>query len=265
MMSMRATSSAFLILASLILLPSISAAYRLPEYTISKGDFAVPAEAVLERYEAELSDIAARTNINKIREHERDAKIRLSPSERAAAKRIDSLDEDIKFWNYVVAFKSSVMALPGLAGTDSERAEADILSKVITQRIYELSNEYRIFGTAFLNNVLIRADLKGRGFCYHYTEDIFSALANLPWNHFEFHWGEAHAKTVWENNALVITAMGQPFETGIALDPWRSASRPQWQRVADDHYPWVKSNYEKELGILIRHGDHRRQPIDLRP
>ena len=61
-----------------------------------------------------------------------------------------------------------------------------------------------------------------------------------PWRHFDFHWGAAWDQTWRENNALVITAKGTPFETGIVVDAWRAASKPYWHTVKGDRYPWVE-------------------------
>jgi hypothetical protein len=38
---------------------------------------------------------------------------------------------------------------------------------------------------------------------------------------------------------VVITAAGQPFETGLVLDPWRNSGDLFWARVDRDVYPWV--------------------------
>jgi hypothetical protein len=57
---------------------------------------------------------------------------------------------------------------------------------------------------------------------------------------FELHWGVAHkGSELREHNSVVITALRQPFEEGLVLDPWRNSGDLYWAVVATDSYPWV--------------------------
>jgi chemotaxis signal transduction protein len=55
----------------------------------------------------------------------------------------------------------------------------------------------------------------------------------------EFHWAESEPNTGGENNAIVVTARGQPFEQGILLDSWRAQPHVTWTQVTKDPgYHW---------------------------
>ncbi len=45
-----------------------------------------------------------------------------------------------------------------------------------------------------------------------------------------------------ENNAIVVTAKGKPFQSGIVLDCWRHSGRVHWSSVTGDHFfPWKEN------------------------
>jgi hypothetical protein len=45
-----------------------------------------------------------------------------------------------------------------------------------------------------------------------------------------------------ENNAIVVTARGQPFKQGILLDNWRAQGHLAWTEVTrDPEYSWKEN------------------------
>ena len=78
-----------------------------------------------------------------------------------------------------------------------------------------------MFGTPIFNNFLIYHGLRKRGYCYQWSEDLLIALDRLKLTSFELHWGEYDPGTWRENNCIVVTAKGQPFQRGIMLECWR--------------------------------------------
>jgi hypothetical protein len=103
-----------------------------------------------------------------------------------------------------------------------------------------LAAEYRVVRPALCHNILVNTGLRTRGLCYEWTEDLLSELQSLKLQSLELHWGIARAETFREHNCLVVTAVGQPFEQGIALDAWRRGGALTWALVREDRYPWVK-------------------------
>jgi hypothetical protein len=102
----------------------------------------------------------------------------------------------------------------------------------------ELAREYGMAGPANFHNFLVNTGLKKRGLCHHWTRDLMQRLAALKLRTFDLHWGAARAGTLREHNAVVVTAKGAPFASGLVLDGWRSSGRLFSGAVATDRYPW---------------------------
>jgi hypothetical protein len=231
-----------LMLCALLAYALPSAAYLLPEYTIPSTDIAMTAEASLKKRNDRLSELGKRVNLGKLKRHKLEPKVKLSPAERKAAGNYRQLMDEIEFWSYVVAIKDDLCGLTDRSTKGTACAEADAIAKIIIETIYRLSREYRVGGSPLFHNFLINQGIRKGGHCYHYVGELQKALASIDIQHYGIHWGEAYAGTFRENNALVITARGAPFDTGIAIDAWRKGSRPFWEHVSDDRFPWVESS-----------------------
>jgi hypothetical protein len=112
--------------------------------------------------------------------------------------------------------------------------EAKLLAQCAYATVARLRNEYPMFGTPIFNNFLVYHGLKKRGYCYQWTEDLLLALDTLKLKTLELHWGEAYAGTYRENNCLVVTAKGQPFDRGMILECWRHFGHLRWNLVPSD-------------------------------
>ena len=208
----------------------------MPEYKISKADWGRPAEVVFEELSEERDQIDSVIAIDRLDNYRRCHNCKLSRKQAKAYARYSKLKVPYEFWRYVVDLKKDLV---GIAGKSSA-SEADLMAKKIIQKLYDLSNEYKVTGSALINNLLINMKAKNKGFCYQYTDELRKMLQKRTWRHFDFHWGAAWNQTWRENNGLVITAKGKPFESGIVVDAWRTASKPYWTLVKGDRYPWVK-------------------------
>lgn len=216
-------------------------AYRLPPYAIADADRAIPAEEVLARCRAQRERIGSPATLARIEAHRVNRKLRLTRAEREGAAGAESIETAIDFWQRVVDLKGSLAALHGEPPPAGAAAEAEEISRIVIERLYALSQRFRIVGSALLQNFLINRGIRKEGFCYHYVDDLYGALAPVPWSHFDLHWGSAWSGTYRENNALVITAKGMPFSSGIAVDAWRAAGKPFWTPVEGDRFPWVET------------------------
>ncbi len=235
------TRRTLLILAFALLISAPAAtavAYLLPAYKITAEQRAMPAEETLDQYEQKLGDIRAIVPLTVLADRRRDYKARGERRERAALASYDELQEPLIFWRAVVDLKQRLVALQGGQPPKEAVVEADEMAKLVVQRIYDLSQEYRVAFTALFQNFLINIGAKTRGLCYHYVEDLLKTLSQHQWRFFELRWGKAWAESWLENNALVVTAKGATFESGLAIDSWRSAGKPFWTAVKGDSYPW---------------------------
>ena len=123
-----------------------------------------------------------------------------------------------------------------------DRTEAKLLSDCAYATVSQLKRQYRMFGTPIFNNFLIYHGLKKRGYCYQWSEDLLVALDALRLRSLELRWGEANPGNWRENNCLVVTAKGQPFQTGIMLDCWRHLGHLYFGPVASSWEPYVENS-----------------------
>ncbi len=117
-------------------------------------------------------------------------------------------------------------------------AEAARAADVAIRYPLELAAEYHAISPAWFNNVLINSGVHPRGLCYQWADDLTSKLMTLHLRTLEWHRGVAHLDTRREHSSVVVTAPGQPFNDGIALDAWRTVGKLHWSPVATDKYPW---------------------------
>jgi hypothetical protein len=119
--------------------------------------------------------------------------------------------------------------------------EAKILAECAYATVARLRPEYNMFGTPIFNNFLVYHGWRKRGYCYHWTEDLLLALDKLKLKTLELHWADAYRDTWQENNCLVVTAIGQPFERGMILECWRHFGHLRWNLVPSDQDPYYEN------------------------
>jgi hypothetical protein len=122
------------------------------------------------------------------------------------------------------------------------REEADMLARCAYATVGRLRRQYRMFGTSMFNNFLIHWGIKKRGYCYQWAGDLLVALDALKLTSLELHWAETHSRTSRENNALVVTAKGQPFQRGIILECWEHFGHLRWGPVLSQSDPYVENS-----------------------
>ena len=119
--------------------------------------------------------------------------------------------------------------------------EAKLLAECAYATVARLRQEYRMFGTPIFNNFLVYHGWRKRGYCYQWTEDLLLALDTLKLKTLELHWGDTYRDTWRENNCLVVTAKGQPFERGMILECWRHFGHLRWNLVPSDQDPYYEN------------------------
>jgi hypothetical protein len=112
--------------------------------------------------------------------------------------------------------------------------EAKLLAECAYATVARLRQEYRMFGTPIFNNFLVFHGWRKRGYCYQWSEDLLLALDALKLKTLELHWGDTYRDTWRENNCLVVTAKGQPFDRGMILECWRHFGHLRWNLVPSD-------------------------------
>ena len=122
------------------------------------------------------------------------------------------------------------------------REEAKLMAECAYATVSKLRREYRMFATPIFNNFLIYHGLRKRGYCYQWSEDLLVALDKLKLTSLELHWGEYDPRTWRENNCIVVTAKGQPFQRGIMLECWRHLGHLHYGPVASDYEHYVENS-----------------------
>jgi hypothetical protein len=119
--------------------------------------------------------------------------------------------------------------------------EAKLLAECAYATVTRLRQKYRMFGTPIFNNFLVYHGFRKRGYCYQWTEDLLLALDTLKLKTLELHWGESYPGNWRENNCLVVTAKGQPFDHGMILECWRHFGHLRWNLVLSDQDPYFEN------------------------
>jgi hypothetical protein len=122
------------------------------------------------------------------------------------------------------------------------REEADMLAQCAYATVSQLRRQYRMIGSPMFNNFLIHSGIRKRGYCYQWTEDLLVALDALKLTSLELHWAETHSRTWRENNALVVTAKGQPFQRGIILECWEHFGHLRWGPILGQRDPYIENS-----------------------
>jgi hypothetical protein len=125
-------------------------------------------------------------------------------------------------------------------GEDTDPAEAQRVAEAAVTYSLRLAEDYRVAPPAWWHNLLIQMGFRERGLCFHWTGDLMKRLQTLDLKTYQLHWGVAYkGSDLREHNSVVITALKQPFEQGLVLDPWRNSGDLYWAAVSRDSYPWV--------------------------
>ncbi|MBT8044731.1 MAG: hypothetical protein KJO79_07250 [Verrucomicrobiae bacterium] len=142
--------------------------------------------------------------------------------------------------------------LQRLASTVSV-SEANKMAITAVEQSAGLSELYKPAHVAWFNNWLVNRGLRDRGLCYQWRNDLFPPLFRLEAKTLDLHLATSRRGTVFEHNAIVVTANNQAFEDGIILDPWRRGGKLWWGSFDQDkRRPWKKLNRDQT-------------PMELRP
>ena len=124
-------------------------------------------------------------------------------------------------------------------GPDVSPVEARRVAYLAVHYTQQLAEWFDMVRPVEIHNVMVNLGLKRGGRCYEYAEYLLAELRELPLTTLELKRGIAWKDDTWnEHNCVVVTAAGQPFETGVVLDGWRNGGRLRWAPVRLDHYPW---------------------------
>jgi hypothetical protein len=113
--------------------------------------------------------------------------------------------------------------------------EAELAASTAVAESRRLAQRYRTGSSPRLHNILVNTGLRERGLCWHYADDLRHALQSLRLRSLDVH-EVVSREGSWlhEHNALVLTARGRDWSSGLLLDPWRSPGSLVWLPVRED-------------------------------
>jgi hypothetical protein len=121
-------------------------------------------------------------------------------------------------------------------GENTSEPEATLIAHDAVVYSMILANQYKLATPPLYHNYLVNTKRRPRGLCYHWQRDLISHLKkrkNLKT--FDLKEGVSAEGEYWsEHNAMIVTAKGQPFETGIVLDGWRDSGTLFWRKVTKE-------------------------------
>jgi len=134
-------------------------------------------------------------------------------------------------------------ALVALA-PDVNPAEAELVSGTAHNTARRLAREWHVVSPASFQNFLIHIGKRQWGYCFHWAYAIGGELKELRLKTLVLHWGASRPGSLSENNRIVVTARGQPFDEGYVIDAWRQSGRLFCGPVKHDGYPWKEDLQE---------------------
>jgi hypothetical protein len=103
--------------------------------------------------------------------------------------------------------------------------EARALSDLAFNYSLDLADSYRVVHPAVVHNILVNLDLRQRGLCFQWAEDLEARLRQSGLRTLRLYRVVARINTPREHNAIVVAALNQRMREGILLDAWRHGGR----------------------------------------
>lgn len=104
-----------------------------------------------------------------------------------------------------------------------------------------LANEYQIVAPALFHNSLVNMNIKEKGFCYHYANDLLKYLKTKKYKSFKFIRAVANRSEYFEHSSILLTTNDIDFENSLVLDAWRNTGELFWSKVKNDkRYKWER-------------------------
>lgn len=126
-------------------------------------------------------------------------------------------------------------------GPNVNEKEGARAAEIAVLKPLDWAREWQVEDPPLLHNVKVTNGIREKGVCRDWANALYGALRGEGFRTLDLHIGMANARNVsLEHVSLVVTAKGQPMQSGVLLDPWRIGQGRLWYaRVADDpRYRW---------------------------
>ncbi|XOB61013.1 hypothetical protein ACMC56_10400 [Campylobacterota bacterium DY0563] len=102
-----------------------------------------------------------------------------------------------------------------------------------------LAQKYEVVKPALFHNLLINLNIKDRGLCYHYANDLLKYLNTKKYKSFKLIKIVSSLGEYFEHTSLAVTTHRNKFDESIVLDAWRDSGELYFSKIKDDKkYDW---------------------------
>ncbi len=103
-----------------------------------------------------------------------------------------------------------------------------------------LADDWELTWPPMYHNTLRNSGARKKGLCTDWAKAMTDMARRKNMKTMDVYWGVAFKGDPWrEHSTLLVTAKGQPFDTGIILDPWRNSGKLYWSKhLEDPTYVW---------------------------
>ncbi|WP_321471037.1 hypothetical protein [Halarcobacter sp.] len=102
-----------------------------------------------------------------------------------------------------------------------------------------LAQKYEVVKPALFHNLLINLDIRDRGLCYHYANDLLKYLNKKKYKTFKLIKIVSSPGQYFEHTSIAVTTHRNKFNESIILDAWRDSGKLYFSKIKDDKkYDW---------------------------
>lgn len=126
-------------------------------------------------------------------------------------------------------------------GPEVDRKEAARAARVAVLDPLDWAVEWRAEDPPLTHNFKVIHGMREKGVCRDWATRLHDALRREGLRTLDLHIGMANARNAaLEHVSVIVTARGQPMQSGVVLDPWRLGQGRLWYgRALDDpRYRW---------------------------
>lgn len=128
--------------------------------------------------------------------------------------------------------------IQSLSNSINKDESEDFAFNAITHSKY-LARKYDVVGPALFHNTLINMNIKQRGLCYHYANDLLKFLSKKRYKSFKLIRAVSNKNEYFEHTSIVLLTENTEFKNGIVLDAWRNTGELFFSKVKNDtRYKW---------------------------
>lgn len=104
-----------------------------------------------------------------------------------------------------------------------------------------LANDYDIVSPPLFHNLLVNMNIKEKGYCYHFANDLMEYLKKQNYKSFKFIRIVANKGEYFEHGSVLLTRDDIKFENSLVLDAWRNSGELFFIKIKEDKiYKWEK-------------------------